>query len=618
MTDRLSGFRAKVVAAADAFCGMKWLWLLAALLALVWSLIIPPFKSVDEQDHVRRAYLLLRGQIMLETNSCTDGQPRCRNGRTMSGGYIDQGLENYLAFRERQNAEGAKITLSAEQEARKIMWAGHDVFATTPGTAYYFPLVYVPQTIGLGIGKALNIPVHFSYYLARIVTLISTALVLALAFRIYSPSFTTLAILLLPMSMFQVVSNSLDPFSSALSVLAIACFQRVMKSGQDTPRSVMILMASSLFVVATTRAHLISMLLLPFVGAWASRKKWVWVVASVIVFAVLVWMAVALPSAVDFRIQRAMTTGQVASAYLHDPAELIAVLNRTLSDYVTRVGYWMSFIGAFMGVPVPFVVYDVLSVLLGGIVLLSLAGPMEIRQALLARGALLLCGMSSIFLVFLALLVSWNDYPAQIINGVQGRYFLIPVMMVLLAVSRWSFPAGWRRALLVLLLWILFAFGFATITHRLLASYYMPWTAQNKLVLGKTRASQPLHPDSAIPVRFEKTAEALAPSVNRIGVLLATYQRKLTGQANIAFLSKDGAIVTRDFSLDDVRDNEYMYFDLPASNWVAAEIVLHAGEGGLSVWEYEPAANPSSWQSCVSLMTEKRSRMVTSGCVGSQ
>ena len=146
-----------------------------------------------------------------------------------------------------------------------------------------------------------------SYYLARIVTLISTALVLALAFRIYSPSFTTLAILLLPMSMFQVVSNSLDPFSSALSVLAIACFQRVMKSGQDTPRSVMILMASSLFVVATTRAHLISMLLLPFVGAWASRKKWVWVVASVTVFAALVWMAVALPSAVDFRIQRAMT-----------------------------------------------------------------------------------------------------------------------------------------------------------------------------------------------------------------------------------------------------------------------------------------------------------------------
>ena len=111
---------------------------------------------------MRRAYLLLRGQITLETNSCTDGQPRCRNGRTMSGGYIDQGLGNYLAFRERQNAEGAKITLSAEQEARKIMWAGHDVFATTPGTVYYFSLVYVPQTIGLGIGKALNIPVHFS------------------------------------------------------------------------------------------------------------------------------------------------------------------------------------------------------------------------------------------------------------------------------------------------------------------------------------------------------------------------------------------------------------------------------------------------------------------------
>ena len=44
MTDRLSGFRAKVVAAADAFCGMKWLWLLAALLALVWSLITPPLQ----------------------------------------------------------------------------------------------------------------------------------------------------------------------------------------------------------------------------------------------------------------------------------------------------------------------------------------------------------------------------------------------------------------------------------------------------------------------------------------------------------------------------------------------------------------------------------------------
>ena len=44
-------------------------------------------------------------------------------------------------------------------------------------------------------------------------------------------------------------------------------------------------------------------------------------------------------------------------------------------------------------------------------------------------GGLLALALASAALVFLALLVTWTPHPAALVQGVQGRYFIVPALL---------------------------------------------------------------------------------------------------------------------------------------------------------------------------------------------
>ena len=82
---------------------LLWGFMAALLVGSVLSIVVPPLKSPDEADHVRRAYLFSQGYWLLESLSCGDGEgpagafAPCKNGKSMSGGRVDTGLGAYLA-----------------------------------------------------------------------------------------------------------------------------------------------------------------------------------------------------------------------------------------------------------------------------------------------------------------------------------------------------------------------------------------------------------------------------------------------------------------------------------------------------------------------------------------
>lgn len=91
---------------------------------------------------------------------------------------------------------------------------------------------------------------------------------------------------------------------------------------------------------------------------------------------------------------------------------------------------------------------------------------------LISRLALLIGGVVSLIIVFLIFLVIWNPLPAERIMGVQGRYFVIPFVMLAYGLSGGKTPyhtAKWRMALLLVL-----ALGVTTayVTPRLLVERY--------------------------------------------------------------------------------------------------------------------------------------------------
>src|SRR5690606_268004 len=105
-----------------------------------------------------------------------------------------------------------------------LEWASDDIFVEIPATGYYFPLIYAPQALGLAIGEMAGLSVQQSYYLARYLAFSFSLLLIAAAFLLCPPNPLAVAILILPMSLFQLISTSMDGVAAALAVICISLF----------------------------------------------------------------------------------------------------------------------------------------------------------------------------------------------------------------------------------------------------------------------------------------------------------------------------------------------------------------------------------------------------------
>ena len=609
--------------------GVAFRWVLAITLLLggVLSAIIPPGKSPDEADHMVRAYLLSRGHVFLKTEPCQGENALCHNGSTMSGGPVDKGLLEY--FRLYNPYQRHKESMLDLQAGRVIPWRGEEVFFHAPGTGYYFPLVYLPQATALAMGKTLGLTVEHSYYLARVFAMMSGVLVLTLAFYIFWPQPAVLALLLVPMSLFQTASASIDFLCNALAVLVIACFLRLALLRKEAPNSLFWMMALAMFLLGTARAHLASMVLLMAAAAWPTRRIQPWSAAAVATVAILAWMALAIPATIDFRIPREVGIGQVVVYYLSAPLQLARVLGHTVTDSTMLNSYVASFLGMFFDQPLTHRTYAWLASLMALAIVPCLASPRHLLQAPLARSALVLTGMAGTLLAFLAMLVTWTPHPATLVQGVQGRYLLVPAMLLLLAVCSWE-PAvrPWQRRLRWLLLYVLGGVSMLVSVHRLLYAYYVqPAMALPNAVQaepGALEPSPPLGPGSTIMLQLPLvTSELAAPATYGIGFLVGTYGQTLQGMALLTLTDLAGRQHGVEISLDDVTDNTYVFAKVPSAHYRQVELRIIQGQTAFSVWTFRPALGNAALpaetplpKACTMTIREDRSMQLMPGCPG--
>lgn len=609
--------------------GVAFRWVLAITLLLggVLSAIIPPGKSPDEADHMVRAYLLSRGHVFLKTEPCQGENALCHNGSTMSGGPVDKGLLEY--FRLYNPYQRHKESMLDLQAGRVIPWRGEEVFFHAPGTGYYFPLVYLPQATALAMGKTLGLTVEHSYYLARVFAMTSGVLVLTLAFYIFWPQPAVLALLLVPMSLFQTASASIDFLCNALAVLVIACFLRLALLRKEAPNSLFWMMALAMFLLGTARAHLASMVLLMAAAAWPTRRIQPWSAAAVATVAILAWMALAIPATIDFRIPREVGIGQVVVYYLSAPLQLARVLGHTVTDGTMLNSYVASFLGMFFDQPLTHRTYAWLASLMALAIVPCLASPRHLLQAPLARSALVLTGMAGTLLAFLAMLVTWTPHPATLVQGVQGRYLLVPAMLLLLAVCSWE-PAvrPWQRRLRWLLLYVLGGVSMLVSVHRLLYAYYVqPAMALPNAVQaepGALEPSPPLGPGSTIMLQLPLvTSELAAPATYGIGFLVGTYGQTLQGMALLTLTDFAGRQHGVKISLDDVTDNTYVFAKVLPAHYRQVELRIIQGQAAFSVWTFRPAVGNAALpaetplpKACTMTIREDRSMQLMPGCPG--
>lgn len=442
--------------------------------ALVLSSLTPPLQSPDEGAHLARAYFLANGSLFLQK----------QDGVANSGGWIDSGwivLES--AFSRLRSHTEQKLSAVDVEQAKSINHQRVRVFVEKPGVGYYFPIIYLPQAAALFIAERLDFSIYCSYELARLFAIVAVVCLLFTALRLYSLNPFVIGLLVLPMSLFQLASCSIDALSYGVATLALCLFMKIREMREEAPERYFWGLAALLFVLGTTRLHMLPLLsLLPGAYFFFRRKRHLVISAGVIV-GVIAWTFASAMQTVDARIALGASKGAIVMYYVLSPANFVHVLSNTLGSAGITDFYYQSFIGKLGWLDTPLRHYQY-STLFSLLVLLGL---FAINTTFLRRHwqlslFLLGNGVLSVLLIFFALLTTWTPHPASVIEGVQGRYFLLPALVLAFALGPGGTSSANERNSIVqscrmvagwVLLSVFAMYSLAVTVEVLVARYYL-------------------------------------------------------------------------------------------------------------------------------------------------
>ena len=424
------------------------LWVFALLVAAAFSWLIPPMQSPDEESHIKRAYLISQGDFLLQSlppdmagviddSETVAYKERARKHGGRLGGTIDLALAHFVAVHLTLVHEADKRFSATEKDLiAQTNWQGVRHFQDLPGTGYYFPAIYAPQALGLAVGQWINLSVQNSYDLAKGLTLLACLVLLGVGFKLMPPNPLVAAVLLLPMSLFQMLSPTIDGLTTSLAVLAVSLFMVSIDHSRPHSLAASCSLAISIFLLTTSRAHLLPLLILPFYLAWHRQSRRDLYLGCFVTVAALGWVLFALQTTNDPRVIRNHTTTQLLVQYAADPAAFFRIVWASVADNDSFTFYNRSFIG-ILGWLDTHLADDFYPTLWTGLALCALASVSisTLQKDWSARLLLVGLGVASIGFVFLAMVVTWTPHPATVIKGVQGRYFVVPAILLGYALS---------------------------------------------------------------------------------------------------------------------------------------------------------------------------------------
>ncbi len=409
-------------------------WLALALL-VAWGLmrLIPAFQSPDENSHLLRADMIAHGQWTLRK----DAPDEVGN----QGGYVDRHFMAFVLGMQRIAGHDRDPDASAPalmDQASRQGWAHQDMFVNVAGTGYYSPFIYLPHALGLRLARTLDLSMRASYELTRLLVALTALGLIAWAWRILAPNPLTRALVLMPMAVFQILSPTIDGLSIALALLLAALFvaQGLAPKGKPDLAQEWALYACT-FLLVTSRTNLAPLLLLPLwllARHFSGERLLAWLALCA---ASAGWTLYGLATTADTRLLRAHSTLEIIAFYAVDPSEFVRLVARTLSDPDTGYFYAYSFVGllGWLDAAIPREAMVTVWCALAMALVATVWSTKYLRRDIGMRSVLLFAGLSSTILIFFALAISWNDYPVEIMGGVQGRYFIVPALLVSVAIG---------------------------------------------------------------------------------------------------------------------------------------------------------------------------------------
>ncbi len=434
------------------------------LLGLMYLFVLPPLSAPDEISHYVSAYRL-SGVMLGEPAVSRDGRVLLRAEdawvEDLGGVFEYEADEDGNLQVTGESRSGAlKLGETLDESVYKTLWElgvtgqymperlerlnGARVASTYPPVTTT-PLAYVPQAAGIALARFLGLKTAPLLYLGRLMNLLFFVGLTWLAMRRLPFGREVLfGVAMLPMTLHLSASFSYDVMILGCMFLFTAvCLDLAYGKERVEIKDIVLLMAliAAAGPCKMVYAPMLGLCLLIPVRKFGGRGRWALAAAAVLTAFASAMLLVnsrviaSYATETESYVQWAGEPGYSLTLLIHQPMRLIRMFYQTL---LWQAKEWhLTMIGASLGnldevLDVPYI-----AVALFTLGLLGLAFKKPGESARISGGCRVwvftVCA-GCMAAAMLSMLIAWTPLSSRVISGVQGRYFLpfLPVLLMAL------------------------------------------------------------------------------------------------------------------------------------------------------------------------------------------
>lgn len=447
--------------------GLEYVYAAAGLsLGILYMMVLPPLSAPDEISHYISAYELSSHLLGQPSNSCS-GHVLVRAQdmwlEDVGGNYeYETGQDGYLRIKEGTSGKAWVLGETLTEETYKEI---HDLGLTGrryPGTSdereknarfvsVYPPVVttpagHFPQALGVAFARSLHLNSLWLVYMGRFFNLVFFVAMTALSIRrLPFGKEVMFGTALLPMTLHLSASFSYDVMiMGCMFYLTALCLDLAYEKEKATLWDVAVLAALMAAAGPCKMVYgvLMGLCLLIPVKKFGNWKKWALSALAVGLAWGLAMAAVNTKTILTYATETesyvpwAQEAGYSLTYLIHNPMELIRMFYQTLLWQMEH--YHLTMMGAYLGnldqvLDVPYILILFFTVCL---LCLALKKPGESQR--MSKGnriwIYVLC-LGCTAAILLSMLIAWTTVSSPVISGVQGRYFLPFLPILLMAVK---------------------------------------------------------------------------------------------------------------------------------------------------------------------------------------
>ncbi|UOY91322.1 DUF2142 domain-containing protein [Ectobacillus sp. JY-23] len=388
---------------------------------VVMSLIVPPFDQLDELEHYYRAFEVSEGKFI---NQIVDGKV---------GNYIPKSLVDTVTSVRYIHQDGYKYSLV--KEALDIPLQSEERIFLRNYASSYPPLVYIPQSLGLILGRVLFDSPLLMLFLGRLFNFAAYTAIAYYSLKIVPVKklfFFILAIL--PMSLIHASSLSADGMTNA-SALLFVCYMLYLAYGKpDAIRTKHMIISSAIgiFIALSKIVYIpiIFMFLIIPLAKFKNKKDYLQKFVLVLIGCLIpfiIWNLLNMKnmSVPDLRGYAGVSPSDQVKFVLTNPITYTKIL---LSSFLSQaMPYLMGILGQIAtnySYATPLFVVDSFLILLVLFGMIQTEEDAHMKLTALNKVLFAFIIIAVVVLTMTALYVGFTSVGDPVIKGVQGRYFV--------------------------------------------------------------------------------------------------------------------------------------------------------------------------------------------------